>query len=194
MKILVIDNAEPDDQAFNAPLLDRLSEFATVESVSYRHIPPIDILTTHHDGIILSGVPVHYDFDTLDSRIPYVSWIKTIQIPILGICLGHQNIGRMYGSQLIINDEAEDGMHPLQIVKQTPLFEGVKSGDKVAAHHRGSVTLPDDFILLASTKNCHNQAMKHKEKDIYSVQFHAELSDTGVKILNNFVNIVRSRG
>lgn len=192
MKILVIDNAEPEDKNFNAPLLQCLSRFTAVESVNYRDIPPSEILTARYNGIVLSGAPVHYDFDIIDSRLTYIAWAKTIQIPILGVCLGHQNLGRMYGSGLIMNDEAEDGMEPLEIKADSPLFEGIKPGDKVAAHHRGSITLPDDFILLASTPHCHNQAMKHKEKNIYSVQFHAELSDAGIKILGNFINIIHS--
>ena len=193
MKVLVIDNAEPEDQAFNGPLVDHLSRFATTESVSYHQIPSLDVLTAEYSGIVLSGAPVHYDFDIIDSRLAYISWVKTIEVPILGVCLGHQNIGRMYGSQLIINDEAEDGMETLEIIQNDPLFEGVNSGEKVAAHHRGSISLPSDFTLLASTPNCRNHTMKHKEKDIYSVQFHAELSHAGIKILGNFVDIIRKK-
>jgi GMP synthase (glutamine-hydrolysing) len=193
MKILVVDNAEPEDAAYTRPLIDNLSKFADVETLHYFQVPPVDELMERYDGIVLSGAPVHYSFDIMETRLEHIQWIKTIDLPVLGVCLGHQTIGRLYGAQIMMNDEMENSLQPLLIATAHDLLQDVTDGDTVAAFHRGSITLPEGFTLLASTLGCQNHAMKHNERDIFSVQFHAEHSDAGITVLRNFTDIVRHK-
>jgi GMP synthase (glutamine-hydrolysing) len=187
MKLLIINNAEPDDIAYNMPLIQCLSRLSDVEVVNYKDVSRARI--TGYKGVVLSGVPKTYSYKTLDSRLPYLSWLKHSDLPVLGVCLGHQNIGRLYGASIIKNLEAEEGLKPLEVLQNSPLLEGLHSGQKIMTSHRGSVTLPEGFIQLASTSSCKNQVMKHAEKAIFSVQFHPELSANGIRLLSNFVKI-----
>lgn len=193
MKVLVIDNLESEDTAFNDPLRDSLDAMsADVETVNYRNIPPVDVLNEQYGVVIISGAPLKYPRSVLDSRLPFLDWISTVRIPVLGICLGHQNIALLFDDEAIISDAAEDGAQPLTVLGDDPLLAGIKTGDKVQQMHRLGVTLPPEFRQLASTEACRNQIMKHNTKAIYSVQFHPELSPTGHKLLGNFVRLAAS--
>jgi GMP synthase (glutamine-hydrolysing) len=189
MKILVVNNAEPHDRDYNAPLIDAVSSFAETDVVEYDELPDMQNSIAEYGGVILSGVPVHYDYDTIDARLPYLQWIQEVQVPILGICLGHENIGRLHGAEIIRDIEAEDGLQPLQILNDDPLFRDIPVGAKVFASHRASISVPNSFSVLASTTTCQNQVMRHASRDIYGLQFHPELSETGIKMLGNFAKI-----
>ncbi|HSX28848.1 MAG TPA: hypothetical protein VLF60_05360 [Candidatus Saccharimonadales bacterium] len=191
MKIVLVSNVEPEDESFNEPLLKSLTPLAEVETIHYAHVPPVAELEARFDGIVTSGTPLSYPLDDIDTRVAHIQWMRDITIPVLGICLGHQNIGRLFGSQLFLGEEAEEGLRALHIVQDDPLFKGVQSGEKVVEHHRASVNVPDGFVLLASTATCRNQTMKHATKPLYSVQFHPELSEaTGPQIFKNFVGML----
>lgn len=189
MKVLIIDNVERADAGFNDPLRECVAKFADVDSVNYKDIPLLNALHEQYEAIILGGSPLHYSNEVIDSRLPYLQWIPELTIPILGICLGHQNISRLFGGQLLIDEEAENGHLPLEVVGADPLHANIRSGDHVRLMHRASVTLPPGFMQLASTRTCRNQAMKHSTKAIYGVQFHPELSEIGEVFLSNFIGL-----
>lgn len=188
VKLLLVNNLEPEDIAFNEPLRESLSRFASLDSIYYFESPP-EYLHSNYDGIVISGAPLHYDIQTLHARLPHLQWVKGIDIPVLGICLAHQNIALMYGAHMIIDDESEDSAVDLIIKKHDRLLDGITSHDKMMARHSCSVSLPKDFTLLASTTRCRNQVMRHVEKHLYTVQFHPELTKSGVRILKNFAHI-----
>ena len=189
MKILIIDNVEPHDVAFNEPLQKCIAELAEVESINYREVPAASELDAQYDAIVISGAPLIYANDVIDSRLPFLDWISQVTIPVLGICLGHQNMARLFGGDMIVDKEAENGAIALSIVQDDPLLAGIKTGDAVTEMHRVSVTLPGGWMQLASTKACPNQIMKHGTKPLYGVQFHPELSPVGHSILANFVKM-----
>jgi len=191
MRLLLVDNTEPADAAYNTALIRSLSRQGKVEVVGHKSAPRCDF--TGYDGIILSGVPKTYSYEIIDSRLVYLGWLDDVAIPVLGICLGHQNIGRFFGAPIIKDLEAEEGVQELHILQEDPLFEKLPPTPHIITSHRGSVSLPDGFIQLASTATCVNQVMKHPTKDIYGVQFHPELSPAGIQLLGNFVNLARLR-
>jgi GMP synthase (glutamine-hydrolysing) len=88
----------------------------------------------------------------------------------------------------------EWGFMKVRVVKQDPLFAGLGKEMVVRQFHAWEVTeLPAEFEILASTKECKIEAIKHKEKILYGTQFHAELYDEkhpdGRKILENFFKV-----
>lgn len=192
MKILIIHNLEPQDTSFNDPLLNAVSMFAEVSSVNYRNVPSASALNKQYAGVIISGSPLHYSNDVIDARLPFMHWVHEAAVPILGICLGHQNLARLFGGEMLTDIEKEDGMYPLDILHNDPLLAGISSGDKIREMHRVSVTLPAEFLQLASTASCHNQVMKHIVKPIYGMQFHPELSAVGHEMLGNFVGLANA--
>jgi anthranilate synthase component II len=111
--------------------------------------------------------------------------------PVLGVCLGHQCIGEVFGGRVV---RAERLMHG----KTSPvyhygdhLFEGVPSPFEATRYHSLIVAdpLPADLQVTAFTKEGEMMGLRHKEYPIYGVQFHPEsiLTASGKKILQNFL-------
>ncbi len=145
--------------------------------------------------------------------------IREARVPVLGICGGHQVIGMAYwhprrelGCSPIRRlkpgekDEnvgthlegyfVEKGLLPVRIVKRNPLFNGLGKVIYVDEHHYCEVKeLPPGFDLLASTEECRIQAMKHRMRPLYGVQFHPQIFDEehpdGKRILENFFEIAQ---
>ena len=84
------------------------------------------------------------------------------------------------------------------VISESALFEKVGNNLKVLMSHTDRITkLPDGFIATASTKDCPIAAMENKDKNLYGVQFHPEVTHTlkGKKIIRNFLyNICNAKG
>lgn len=115
------------------------------------------------------------------------------QIPILGVCLGHQAICETFGGKII---HAKKLMHgktsSIEIDTKNKLFRGLKEEIKVARYHSLAVSLnefPDCLKVIGKTKEDEIMAVKHKDYEIYGVQFHPEsiLTENGIKIIENFL-------
>jgi len=148
------------------------------------------------NGIIFSGSPITLtceDKKTCEDRNEYLElfpFIKEIHTPVLGICFGHQVIGHSFGSHYHVG-EFINGKRQVEVVSPNILFEWI-TDLTFHQNHEQHITLPDDFMLLAKSDTCENESMKHKDKDIYGVQFHPEVSgDSGKKLIQNFLNICR---
>jgi GMP synthase (glutamine-hydrolysing) len=184
--ILAINSADPIDLPFNQPLLDVIEKITDYELVHYTEIPPLEDLS-RYEAVVISGVPLHYPFSSVEDRLPYFQWVKEIDLPVLGICLGHQILGKLFGSTVIQNTEAENGDVLVQVKKDDLLFTDLEAQINIYMLHRASITLPDDFMLLGSSSDCKNVIMKHKTRNIYGMQFHPELSKDGPALLSNFL-------
>ncbi|NCO97466.1 MAG: hypothetical protein COY38_04990 [Candidatus Aenigmarchaeota archaeon CG_4_10_14_0_8_um_filter_37_24] len=140
-------------------------------------------------GIIISGAPTLLTQVDLKKYMSLFRFIKTVSIPILGICLGHQIIGLLYGSEVHVG-KMVNKKEKIEIVKQDDLFLGIKNNSLFQEEHSEFITLPEEFQLLAKSKTCDNEAMKHKKRKIYGVQFHPEVSGSnGKMVLDNFLKI-----
>ena len=147
-----------------------------------------DIRAMNPEGIILGGGPSIERIGNCEDII------KEIEVPILGICLGHQIIANVFGGETTSAEIESYAQIDLNIEKQVGIFEDIGDSLKVWASHKDEViTLPDDFELLASSNKCAIEAMKHKDKDIYGIQFHPEVQHTprGGEIFENFYKICK---
>lgn len=140
-------------------------------------------------GIIISGSPILLTKVDLQKYLKLFRFIKSVNIPILGICFGHQIIGLEYGSEIHIGKLINKKEY-IEIVKDNKLFSGVENNSLFQEDRSEYITLPGGFYLLAKSESCNNEAMKHKERKIYGVQFHPEVSgNNGKMLLENFLNL-----
>lgn len=113
-------------------------------------------------------------------------------IPILGICLGHQTIGQVFGGKVIKAIEPVHGkVYPIKHTDKG-VFKGLNNPLKVTRYHSLVVekeTLPDCFEITAETDDGQIMGFRHKEYMIEGVQFHPEaiLTEMGMELLDNFL-------
>ena len=144
------------------------------------------------DGIIISPGPGKPE----DSGIcPEVIRHLGSEIPILGVCLGHQAICMVYGATV---SYARQLMHGKQSDTEfdtgCPLFEGCPETAPVARYHSLAAvedTIPECLQITARTTEGEIMAVKHRDYDIYGVQFHPEsiMTPDGRQMLKNFVRL-----
>jgi GMP synthase (glutamine-hydrolysing) len=140
-------------------------------------------------GIIISGAPILVTEEDMGSYITASEWIKTISIPLLGICFGHQLIGIHYGS--IAKKMKEDReFQEIEIFEESKLFARLPRIIEMQEDHCEFISVPNGFKQLASSDHCFHEAMEHTEKPIYGIQFHPEVSGNhGNIIIENFLKI-----
>lgn len=167
------ENVSDCGHAFEVITLDALQD-SSVESYA---------------GVIISGAP------TMLSEVDHQSYLKPFQrlkettLPVFGICLGHQILGLLFGSR-IQRGEVINRQEQIEIVKQDAVFSRLQNPASFREDHSEFITLPKGFDLLAKSESCPNEAMKHQQKNIYSVQFHPEVSgDNGRMLIGNFLKL-----
>ena len=139
-------------------------------------------------GIVLSGGPA----SVYSTDIPkFNSNILNLDLPILGLCYGHQLIAKEFGGAITNTGKGEFGKAILQQTSDFPLWQNVSFPNKVWMSHQDSVTkCPPDFKVTGVTESGNVAAMRHRKRRIYTLQFHPEVNDTeqGQKMLDNFIN------
>ncbi len=117
------------------------------------------------------------------------------EIPILGVCLGHQAIYEAFGGTVSYATKLMHGKQSDALLNMNcPLFRGIKSIIKVARYHSLAGvpdTLPSSLCIVANTIDGEIMAVSHKEKHIYGLQFHPEsiLTTGGDTIIRNFLEV-----
>ena len=113
-------------------------------------------------------------------------------IPILGVCLGHQIIGQVFGSKIINSKKIMHGK--LSKIKHNgmSIFKGIKNQFKATRYHSLIVekkSIGKDLMITAETRDKVIMAIMHKKFNVHGVQFHPESIKTsfGLKILSNFL-------
>ena len=113
------------------------------------------------------------------------------ETPILGVCLGHQAIGQVFGGKVVRAPRLMHGKTSPVYHRETPLFTGVPSPFEATRYHSLIVEepLPDDLEVTAFTEEGEVMALRHKDRPVVGVQFHPEsiLTEYGPRILQNFL-------
>ena len=143
------------------------------------------------DGLVLSGGAPRIGIETSLGNCS--EYLEKAKYPIMGICAGHQFIARFFGGDAKPSKIPEFGkIEMTRLIEGDLLFEGVAKKSIVWESHNDEVTIvPDCFEILSESENCKVQAMQHKKRPIYGIQFHPEVEHTeyGERIFKNFVEI-----
>jgi len=120
------------------------------------------------------------------------------QIPLLGVCLGHQSIAQVFGGKIIRAPKVMHGKTSPVSHDGTGVFNNIPSPFAATRYHSLIVeneSLPDCLTITATTENGMIMGLKHKDYDLHGVQFHPEsiASDYGHKLLENFIKICEER-
>jgi len=191
--ILVIDNYD----SFTYNLVQYLGELgADLEVFRNDKITLKKIRSLKPEKIIISpgpGVPKNAGIS--NSVVREFSG----KIPILGVCLGHQCIGEVFGGKIVQAARIMHGKTSLIYHNKKEIFKGVKNPFEATRYHSLIIekkTFPSCLSVTAETKEKEIMGAKHKKHPTWGVQFHPEsiLTDEGKKILGNFLRIVSVGG
>lgn len=154
-----------------------------------------DLVSERVDGIVLSGGAPRIGLQKELGNCR--EYLEKADFPIIGICAGHQFMAHFFGGKTEPSVTPEFGKIELTITKQdTEIFEGVPTKSIVWESHNDEVTvIPSDFELLGRSESCKIQAMQHRTKLLFGLQFHPEVENTeyGKKIFQNFIKICKQK-
>lgn len=166
----------------------RIRDFGMHAEVMPSNIPTKQLAADKSiKGIILSGGAR----SVYEKNAPkFNKEILNLNLPILGICYGHQLIAHLMGGKILSGKSGEYGLMKLNIKIEKEILACLGKSKNVWMNHRDVVVqLPKSFLSLANTEHSKIAAFADKEQKIFGVQFHPEVSHTenGDQILKNFV-------
>ena len=187
MKIILIDNYD----SFTFNLYHYLSSLKIkVDVLRNDAITDKQIIKNRYDKIVISPGPGNPNQSGNCIRI-----VKSLykKIPILGVCLGHQIIGQVFGSKIIQAKKLMHGKISVIKSKKIGILKNLPAKFEATRYHSLIIdkkTLSDELDITAETNDGIIMGVKHKEYNIHGVQFHPESIKTtiGIKILKNFIN------
>ena len=187
-KFLLIDNYD----SFTYNLYHYVSFFnKNVEVVRNNKVNSKDVIKNKYKKIIISPGPGNPN--QAGNCLEIVSRLYK-RIPILGVCLGHQIIGQVFGSKIIQAKKLMHGKTSIIKNKKLGILKGLKNQFIATRYHSLIVdraTLPKELIITATTEENIIMGLMHNKYQIHGVQFHPESINTkvGMKIIENFVKL-----
>ncbi len=185
MKIVIIDNYD----SFTYNLAHLVRELGTEVTVLRNDRFALDDLEPYHKVILSPGPGIPSEAGLLTDVIRRYAESK----PILGVCLGHQAIGEVFGARL---ENLSDVFHgvatPCHIVADDPIFSGLPSDITVGRYHSWVVSregLPDCLEVTAVSDEGQIMALRHRELNVRGIQFHPEsvLTPDGKRMVQNWL-------
>ena len=185
-KIILIDNYD----SFTFNLYHYLSSLKVNVDVSRNdQITSKEILKKKYHKIVISPGPGNPNQSGNCLKI-----VKSLhkKIPILGVCLGHQIIGQVFGSKIVQAKELMHGKTSIIISKRTGVLKDLPKNFEATRYHSLIIdkkTLSKDLEITAETKDGIIMGVKHKKYNVHGVQFHPESIKTklGLRVLKNFI-------
>ena len=187
MKVLLIDNYD----SFTYNLFHYISKLnCKVDVIRNDKITSKEIVKKKYDKIVISPGP--------GNPLQAGNCLKIVRdlykyLPILGVCLGHQIIGQVFGGKIITAKKLMHGKMSKIYFKKIGIFKNFKLPFEATRYHSLIVdrkTLPDCLSITAETKNKTIMGIMHNQYDIHGVQFHPESIKTkvGIQLIKNFIN------
>jgi para-aminobenzoate synthetase len=186
VKTLLIDNYD----SFTYNLFQLLAEANGEEPVVVRNDGAAweELSRWEVDNIVISPGPGRPDHEK-DFGVCADAIAKS-EVPVLGVCLGHQGLGWIAGAQVVHAPEVMHGRLSAVIHEDTPLFAGIPREFQAVRYHSLCVSqpLPDDLEPIAWTSDGVLMAVAHRRRPVWGVQFHPESISTeyGRRLLANF--------
>ena len=187
-KIILIDNYD----SFTFNLYHYLSSLkVNVDVIRNDKITSNEILKRKYNKIVISPGPGNPNQSGNCLKI-----VKTLykKIPILGVCLGHQIIGQVFGSKIIQAKKLMHGKTSKIISKKVGILKNLPKSFEATRYHSLIIdkkSLSKHLEITAESKDGLVMGVQHKKYDVHGVQFHPESIKTklGIKILKNFIKI-----
>ena len=185
MKIVIIDNYD----SFTYNLAHLVKELGVDVDVLRNDKFHLDDLKVYDKFILSPGPGIPEEAGLLTDVIRTYAGQK----PMLGVCLGHQAIGEVFGAGLVNLDKVFHGVQsPVKSLNNDYLFNGLTNDILVGRYHSwvvDSESLPDCLEVTALSPEKQIMALKHREYDIHGIQFHPEsvLTPDGKAIVNNWL-------
>ncbi|MDR1201664.1 MAG: aminodeoxychorismate/anthranilate synthase component II [Tannerellaceae bacterium] len=191
MKTLIIDNY--DSFTFNLyQIIAAVNEELPIVIRNDQYSWP-DISNIMFDNIVISpgpGTPLNKN----DFGVCY-EVLRNADVPILGVCLGHQGFGHVYGAQVVHAPEIMHGRLSKVLHNEDGLFKGIPQGFEVVRYHSLIIKddLPECLEKIAWTEDGIIMGLRHFERPIWGVQFHPEsiCTEFGKQILKNFAYLTK---
>ena len=186
MKILLIDNYD----SFTFNLYHYISSLGIkVDVVRNDKITANDIKKNKYNRIVISPGP-----GNPNQSGNCINILKSLhnEIPFLGVCLGHQIIGQVFGSKIIQAKKLMHGKISKIKSKKIGILKNLPKTFEATRYHSLIIdkkTLNKDFIITAKTKDNVIMGIMHKNYNVHGVQFHPESISTkeGMKLIKNFL-------
>ena len=187
-KIILIDNYD----SFTFNLYHYLSSLKVkVDVIRNDQISSNEILKRKYNKIVISPGPGNPDQSGNCLKI-----VKSLykKIPILGVCLGHQIIGQVFGSKIVQAKKLMHGKTSKIISKKLGILKNLPKSFEATRYHSLIIdkkTLSKHLEITAESKDGLVMGVKHKKYNVHGVQFHPESIKTklGIKILKNFIRL-----
>ena len=187
-KIILIDNYD----SFTFNLYHYLSSLKVkVDVIRNDQITSNEILKKKYNKIVISPGPGNPDQSGNCLKI-----VKSLykKIPILGVCLGHQIIGQVFGSKIVQAKKLMHGKTSKIISKKLGILKNLPKSFEATRYHSLIIdkkTLSKDLEITAESKDGLVMGVQHKKYNVHGVQFHPESIKTklGIKILKNFIKL-----
>ncbi len=186
MKILLIDNYD----SFTYNLFHYLEALkCKVDVIRNDKISSKDIIRKKYKKIVISPGPGNPD--QAGNCLKIVKDLSR-KIPILGVCLGHQVIGQVFGAKIINAKKLMHGKTSKIFHNKIGIFKGIKKNLIGTRYHSLVIdrkTLNKNFIITAKTKDNVIMGIMHKSYNLHGLQFHPESINTkeGMKLIRNFL-------
>jgi anthranilate synthase/aminodeoxychorismate synthase-like glutamine amidotransferase len=188
MKILLIDNYD----SFTFNLYHYISSLNTkVDVVRNDKIDSKEIVKKRYDKIVISPGP-----GNPNQTGNCINILKSLykKLPFLGVCLGHQIIGQVFGSKIIQTKKLMHGKTSKIKSKKIGILKNLPSTFEATRYHSLIIdkkSLSKNLEITAETEDGLIMGIQHKQFNVHGVQFHPESIKTklGIKILKNFINL-----
>ena len=187
-KIILIDNYD----SFTFNLYHYLSSLKfKVDVIRNDQITSNEILKRKYNKIVISPGPGNPDQSGNCLKI-----VKSLykKIPILGVCLGHQIIGQVFGSKIVQAKKLMHGKTSKIVSKKLGILKNLPKSFEATRYHSLIIdkkTLSKHLEITAESKDGLVMGVQHKKYNVHGVQFHPESIKTklGIKILKNFIRL-----
>lgn len=188
--IVLIDNYD----SFTYNLVQYIGEFdSDVRVFRNDKIDAEGVSGMNPDGVVISPGPC-----TPNEAGNSCSIIESLagKVPILGVCLGHQSIGQVFGGKVVRADRIMHGKISPMTHTGNEIFAGVPDTFEATRYHSLIIereSCPNDLEIIAETDEGEIMAVAHRSLPVWGLQFHPEsiLTDCGKTLISNFITLGR---